>query len=190
MGDYSQEDYAQQMIDEYKAAKVPPRNVWAQSFNLDDVRYWIDHNPRFGRQAVYLDGRYSSLPGFDPSDPATWTPTMDELVADGVKIIAPPMWVLLTTNAHNRIVPSVYARHAKRAGLDIITWTLERSGRLIEDMKEGGGSTFYYQTTLDAIHSDGDMLVTLDVLARKVGILGIFSDWPGTVTYYANCMGR
>ena len=29
----------------------------------------------------------------------------------------------------------------------------------------------------------------LDVLARKVGILGIFSDWSGTVTYYANCMG-
>ena len=29
----------------------------------------------------------------------------------------------------------------------------------------------------------------LDVLARQVGVLGIFSDWPGTVTYYANCMG-
>jgi len=29
----------------------------------------------------------------------------------------------------------------------------------------------------------------LDVLARGVGILGIFSDWPGTVTYYANRMG-
>ena len=28
----------------------------------------------------------------------------------------------------------------------------------------------------------------LDVLARQVGILGIFSDWPATVTYYANCM--
>jgi len=26
-------------------------------------------------------------------------------------------------------------------------------------------------------------------LARQVGILGIFSDWAGTVTYYANCMG-
>ena len=29
----------------------------------------------------------------------------------------------------------------------------------------------------------------LDVLAREVKILGIFSDWPATVTYYANCMG-
>jgi hypothetical protein len=29
----------------------------------------------------------------------------------------------------------------------------------------------------------------LDVLAVDVGVLGIFSDWPGTVTYYANCAG-
>ena len=41
-GDYTQEDYAQQMIDEYKAANVRPRDVWAQSFNLEDVIYWID----------------------------------------------------------------------------------------------------------------------------------------------------
>ena len=29
----------------------------------------------------------------------------------------------------------------------------------------------------------------LDVLAKQVGIIGIFSDWPATVTFYANCMG-
>ena len=32
------------------------------------------------------------------------------------------------------------------------------------------------------------MYIALDVLARKVKIEGIFSDWPATVTYYANCM--
>ena len=31
--------------------------------------------------------------------------------------------------------------------------------------------------------------LTLDVLAGDVDILDIFSDWPATVTYYANCMG-
>jgi glycerophosphoryl diester phosphodiesterase len=36
--------------------------------------------------------------------------------------------------------------------------------------------------------TDGDVFTALDVLARQVGILGIFSDWPATVTYYANCM--
>ena len=33
------------------------------------------------------------------------------------------------------------------------------------------------------------IMVLLDVLAREVGVLGVFSDWPATVTYYANCMG-
>ncbi|MFZ0614559.1 MAG: glycerophosphodiester phosphodiesterase family protein [Desulfobacterales bacterium] len=32
--DFTQQDYAQKMIDEYKKAGVSPRRVWAQSFNL------------------------------------------------------------------------------------------------------------------------------------------------------------
>ncbi|MET0055602.1 MAG: glycerophosphodiester phosphodiesterase family protein, partial [Candidatus Thiodiazotropha sp. 6PLUC10] len=55
-GDYTQQDYAQQMINEYKAAGVKPKSVFAQSFNLDDILYWIENEPRFGKQAVYLDG--------------------------------------------------------------------------------------------------------------------------------------
>ena len=45
------------------------------------------------------------------------------------------------------------------------------------------------QSVIPALKNDGDILVLLDVLARDVGIIGIFSDWAGTVTYYANCMG-
>jgi glycerophosphoryl diester phosphodiesterase len=67
-------------------------------------------------------------------------------------------------------------------GLDIFTWTLERSGML----QHGGG--WYYQTITEAINNDGDVMQLLDVLAKKVGVLGVFSDWPATVTYYANCM--
>ena len=182
-GDYTQEDYAQQLIDEYKAAGVEPERVFAQSFKLDDVRYWLANEPEFGAQAVFLDGRSDSEPGFDHTDPATWSPTMEELAAEGVQIIAPPMWMLLRLNESKEIVPSAYAEAAKAAGLDIITWTLERSGPL----KDGGGS--YYQTISEAIDNDGDMLDVLDVLAKQVGIRGIFSDWPATVTYYANCMG-
>lgn len=181
-GDYTQQDYARQMIDEYKAACVKPRNVFAQSFNLEDILYWIENEPRFGRQAVYLDGRYDD-PEFDHTAPDTWTPNMTELASKGVNILAPPMWMLVKTNSHNEIEPSIYAQRAKAAGLDIITWTLERSGQL----KEGGG--WYYQTITSATNNDGDAYDLLDVLARDVGILGIFSDWPATVTYYANCMG-
>ena len=77
---------------------------------------------------------------------------------------------------------SIYAKKAREAGLEIITWTLERSGPL------GNGGGWYYQTIKSAIDNDGDMMVALDVLVRDVGVIGVFTDWPATVTYYANCM--
>ena len=181
-GDYTQEKYAQQMIDEYKAAGIAPANVLAQSFNLADVLYWIKTEPAFGAQAVFLDGRYDDK-SFNHADPATWKPSMKEIADKGVKIIAPPTWMLLALNEKNEIVPSTYAKAAKAAGLDIITWTLERDGPL----DAGGG--WYHQTIKPAITRDGDTYVVLDVLAKQVGIRGIFSDWPATTTFYANCMG-
>ena len=180
-GNYTQQAYAQQMIDEYKTAGVSPENVWPQSFNLDDIKYWIATEPAFGKQAVFLDDRYDD-PAFDHTNPSTWSPSMAELTAQGVRIIAPPIWMLVALE-DDKIVPSSYALEAKLAGLDIITWTLERSGPL----KTGGG--WYYQTIKDATKSDGDALTLLDVLAKDVGVIGVFSDWPATVTYYANCMG-
>lgn len=176
-GDYTQEDYAQQLINEYRRAGVSPRDVWAQSFNLEDVVYWVENNPRYGKQAVYLDDRVYNDENFEPS-----LADFESIKAKGVNIIAPPMWALLTLNSDNKIVPSKYARLAKRADLDIITWTLERSGPLAN----GGG--WYHQTITDAVNNDGDMFTVLDVLARRVGVLGVFSDWPATTTYYANCM--
>jgi glycerophosphoryl diester phosphodiesterase len=181
LGHYTQEDYAQQMIDEYKQAGVHPKKVFPQSFNYGDILYWIENDSRFGRQAVYLDGRYSDT-AFDHTDPTTWSPTMEDLVAEGVKIIAPPIWMLLSVDDDGDIAPSIYAQAAKAAGLEIITWTLERSGLL----KDGGG--WYYQTITEVIDNDGDMFEVLHVLAKDVGIKGIFSDWPATVTYYDNCV--
>ncbi|MCG7873411.1 MAG: glycerophosphodiester phosphodiesterase family protein [Candidatus Thiodiazotropha lotti] len=175
-GDYTQQDYAQQMIDEYKAAGVKPKRVFAQSFNLDDVLYWINHEPRFGRQAVYLDGS-------DNPDQAKQTIDMMSYLAEqGVNYLAPAMWALVTAE-NGEIVPSEYAIAARAHGIDLITWTLERSGLLAS----GGG--WYYQSISDVTDNDGDMLVLLDVLAQDVGIKGIFSDWPATVTFYANCKG-
>lgn len=90
---------------------------------------------------------------------------------------------MLTLNGRNDIIPSEYAENARAAGLDLIAWSLERSGPLAN----GGG--WYYQSVTDAINNDGDMLEVVDVLAQEVGVIGIFSDWPATVTWYANCMG-
>src|SRR6056297_191440 len=178
---FSQQDYAQKLIDEYKAAGIPASDVWAQSFNLDDVLYWIENEPDFGKQAVYLDDQYNNE-AFDNMDPATWEYAMEDLAAKGVQYIAPPMWVLVTLDG-DRIVASDYAKKARAAGLKIITWTLERSGPLTA----GGG--WYFQTVADTIDTDADYFTMLHALHEEVGIEGIFSDWPATVTYYANCMG-
>ena len=180
----SQAQYAQRMIDAFKEAGINPRDVWAQSFNKDDILYWIQKEARFGKQAVYLD---DIDPTSNPPVPPLTLAELHELKAKGVKIIAPPMPALLSVNAAGQIVPSQYALDIKGLGFDIITWTFERS-----DLRRGaafGGFYYYFDPLGVAIKKDSDMYKALDVLAREVGILGIFSDWPATVTYYANCMG-
>ena len=180
----SQQDYAQKMIDEYSAAGVSPDDVYPQSFLLDDVRYWID-NSEFGDQAVYLDDR-DLEPEFDVSDPATWSPSMQELADQGVKILAPPMWMLLAEgdDPERPIVPSVYAEQAKAAGLELIAWSFERSAPLVDD------GAWYHQTIDGVVNNDGDKMVALDVMARDVGVKAVFSDWPASVSFYANCMAE
>jgi glycerophosphoryl diester phosphodiesterase len=174
---FTQAAYAHKMINEYKAAGVSPRKVWPQSFDKADVLYWIKNEPAFGKQAVFLDD----------ANTVAELPSAAELAqykAQGINIWAPPTFALIATDGHGNLVPSQAAMDAKAAGLDIITWTLERSGILAD-----GNNGFYYQTFDSAISREGDTMRVLDVLAREVGILGIFSDWPATVTYYANCMG-
>jgi glycerophosphoryl diester phosphodiesterase len=178
-----QKQYAQALIDELEAARVDPRDVWAQSFNLPDVLYWIERAPRFGRQAVYLD---SIDPTLTPAIPRQTVAQLQDLKRAGVRIIAPPMWALLSVNAAGKIVPSEYARDIRAAGLDIIAWTFERA-----DLRQGasrGGWYYQFDPQGVAVKKDSDMYLALDVLAREVRILGIFSDWPATVTYYASCM--
>lgn len=173
---FTQEAYAQKMLDEYKAANVPPSQVFAQSFNKNDVLYWIKAEPVFGKQAVFLDG----------AGKASDLPDLEKLISykkEGIQIVAPPIFALLDTK-DGKLVASSYAKNAKQAGLNIITWSLERSGVIAT-----GKGGWYYQTVSQAIQREGDILQALDVLAKDVGIIGIFSDWPATVTYYANCMG-
>ena len=174
---FSQEMYAQKLVDELKEAGFAPSETYMQSFNLDDVKYWIKAAPKFGKQAVYLDDRVYKQADFVAS-----VENMKELQDAGVNIIAPPLFALVDLDENNELVASNYAKLAKGADLEIIAWTLERSGPLAQ----GGG--WYYKSVKDGINNDGDMMKMLDVLAQDVGVMGVFSDWPATVTYYANCM--
>ena len=132
---YSQDEYAQAMIDAYKRAGIPASEVRPQSFQLRDILYWLKAEPEFGRQALWLDNRDETDPGFDPEKPESWKPGMAELAALGLRTLAPPLWMLVRVGPNGTIVPSAYARAARAAGLDLITWSLERSGPL----KDGGG---------------------------------------------------
>jgi glycerophosphoryl diester phosphodiesterase len=178
-----QPQYAQRLIDELRAAGVGPRDAWPQSFNLEDVVYWIRHEPAYGRQAVYLVD-------YDPAARDTIPPLpraeLERIRKLGVRIVAPPIPALLTVQ-NGRVAPSALARTLRAMGFEIITWSFERA-----DLRRGAAQAgFYYafDPAGEAIRRDSDMYVALDVLARQVRVKGIFSDWPGTVTYYANCMG-
>jgi glycerophosphoryl diester phosphodiesterase len=173
---FSQAQYAQKMVDEYKAAHVPASQVFAQSFDKNDVLYWIKNDPDFGKQAVFLDD----------AEKVVDLPSLEELQGykqDGIQIVAPPIFALLDVK-DGQLAASAYARNAKQAGLGIIAWSLERSGLLA-----AGKGGWYYQTVNPALQRESDMLLAVDVLAKDVGVMGIFSDWPATVTYYASCMG-
>ena len=190
----SQEKYAQKLADELREAGVEPRDAWPQSFNVNDVLYWIE-NTGYGDQAVFLidyDASSDKILLFDRDGRQIegrreQLAFLTKLRKAKVRIVAPAMPALLTVDVNGRIVPSQLAKDLKALGFDIITWTFERS-----DLRRGASKAgFYYDFDAQgrAVQKDSDMYKALDVLAREVRILGIFSDWPATVTYYANCMG-
>lgn len=174
----SREAFAQQMVEEYKAAAVPPEKVWLQAFDIRDVHYWLDKEPVFARQAVALQSLRNA------ADLPAATEALPAMKARGVRIVAPPTWALVTRNTEGRIVASDYARAIREQGFQIITWTLERSG----DLRNGGG--YYFQSLTPPVKNEGGYFELLDALAQEVGVIGVFSDWAATTSYYAGCVGR
>ena len=180
---YTQEDYARQFANTFINKGIDPARVWMQSFNPPDIFLWLKEFPAFGRQAVYLDES-----GDTPENYTAAVALLPSLKAQGVNIIAPPFNYLIQEAGPNNqsIVPAPYAIAAKAAGLDIITWTFERSGPLAGVKAD---DDYYYTSIADAVHTDGQLYEILDILAQEVGIKGIFTDWAPTVVYYANCLG-
>jgi len=176
---FTQQRYAQAVVDEFTSRGISPSRVWLQSFDLRDILYWIKATPEFAQQAILLD----ESADYGPMENSV--ANLTEFKKLGVKIVGPPLPYLVETNKRGEIIPSKYAKKAKELGLGIITWSLERSGWL----GDGTGGGYYFATVANVTRREGDVYKLLDVLARDVGVRGVFSDWSATVTYYANCFG-
>lgn len=181
---WTNEDYAQAIVDEYKAAGIPPADVHLQTFEMVHMDHWLKAEPEFAKTAVYLVDP-DRVDGFDPEKPESWGEYAPQPLADkGIRTLAPPLFALVAPGEGHDMVPSAYAKAIKAAGMDIITWSLERSGPIGR-----GNGGWYYGSVKSVATDDGAIYEMVDTLAQEVGVKGIFSDWPATVTYYANCMG-
>ncbi|MEE1674804.1 glycerophosphodiester phosphodiesterase family protein [Agarivorans aestuarii] len=147
----TQQEFAQKMIDEYIEAGIEPSEVYAQSFSIDDVEYWVANTPEFGEQAVYLIYLLDGVP----------SPT--EIAAKNINIVA-PIYTALVEEQNGAVVATDYAMQLKEAGLDLITWTIERK------------------------YTDMHEFEVLNVLKKDLELVGVFSDWPATVTFFDNCI--
>ena len=163
----SLEGYADLLLEEYRKIEIEPSKVFLQSFDRRVVDHWLARYPDYASNVVYLDGRGRN-PLFLPS-----RRDMDKLFQQGLRYIAPPIPMLLKQNDEGNLRETAYARYANQSGLKLITWTMESR---LSDI--AGFST-----------QESDRLRVLDALAQRAKVFGVFSDWPATVTRYANCLG-
>lgn len=179
---YTQEQYARDMIETFIRRGIPAERVYPQSFNSPDIYQWLAEYHDYGKNVVLLDES-----GDTPANYTAAVARLPSFKTKSVNIISPPFNYLLTTIPDNKtIIPSAYAIAAIAAGLDIITWTFERSG-LLAGIAAGNGH--YYTSIASDTHTDGQLYEILDVLGRQIGIKAIFTDWASTVTCSANCFG-
>jgi len=181
-GTYTRTDYARAIVNDYRRAGIPPSDVFLQSFDIDTHREWKAYAPEFARNAIL---------GIEPSLEAK-TQTrhyIDSLRQAGIRTVASPISMLLTLNNTNEIVATEFAKALRVAEIEIVAWTLERSGRIQDGRVEGKTSDFYLGSMLPSFDNDGDIYRVIHALNIHVGVRAIFSDWPATVTYYANCVG-
>jgi glycerophosphoryl diester phosphodiesterase len=61
---------------------IQASRVWAQSFLLDDVLFWLKNDHDFGKQAVFL------IEADTPSDIASAIANLTDLKAAGVNIVS------------------------------------------------------------------------------------------------------
>jgi len=96
-GTFSQDDYVQKVVDEYKSLGVNSKDIYIQTSNLNDILYLVSHEKKLSKQSVFLYSKDKDA--------------LESFLNQGVNYIASPIWKLLTLK-ENKIVPSDYAKEA------------------------------------------------------------------------------
>ncbi|KAG9404992.1 Glycerophosphodiester phosphodiesterase GDPDL3 [Aphanomyces cochlioides] len=174
---FTRNDFVQKIVDTYKKHNVDPSRVFLQSFIKDDILYVIKNEPAFGKNAVYLDSMNTIA---EAPTAANFT----QFKKEGINIWAPPLFALLAVK-DGKLVASEQAKAARAAGLDIISWSLDRSGV----MADKDHDLWYYQTVNDIIKDESIIFQAIHIFVQDLGLKGLFADWSAETAYYANCFG-
>lgn len=154
---YTQEQYAHDMIETFIRRGIPAERVYPQFFNPPDIYQWLAEHHDYSKNAVFLDES-----GNTPANYTAAVGRLPSLKAKSVNIISPPFNYLLTTIPDNKtMISSAYATATNAAGLDIITWTFERSDPLAGVAADNDD---YYTSIASDTHTDGQLHEILDLL--------------------------
>ena len=152
-------------------------------------------NTAYGSQAVFLvdyNTTTNNIILFDTTGKQLLTAmnrtrSSSTLRRAGVKVVAPAFNALCSTVRAIGSYRRCSRKICRSLGFDLISWSFERVD--LRRGAAGAGSYYDFDPTGAAIKKDSDMYKALDVLAKDVKLIGMFSDWPATVSYYASCMG-
>ena len=179
--DFNRRQLSERFISAYREAGVPLGDLYPQSFERKEIARWHDIDPAFAARAVYLEGRIPSR-RLLPRQRLLLLPLLLPLRNAGIKHLAAPLWMLAEASAEGTLRVSSYGALAAELGFELIAWTLERS-----PPRSWRGRDWYYQGLEGVITRDGDLFTLLHFLRHELPLIGVFSDWPATVSYYASC---
>ena len=166
--DFSRDAFIAKAVAEYADAGVEAEDVFIQSFLWTDVEKLL--LTQYASQTTFLDSRTYNEPGFAASEA-----DMQLKYDAGLRFIAPAVNGLVGLDTEGNLMETDYSIFAKGAGLQTIAWSMERSA--------------WYYNTVGVYGTDERYYELIHFLAQVVKPAGLFSDYPGTTSYYANCFG-
>ena len=178
---FSRRQLSERFISAYREAEVPLTDLYPQSFERKEIARWRALDPAFAARAVYLEGRVPSR-RLLPRQRLLLLPLLLPLRRAGIERLAAPLWMLAEASAEGALRVSPYGALAAELGFELIAWTLERS-----PPRSRRGRDWYYQGLEEVLTRDGDLFTLLHLLRHELPLIGVFSDWPATVSYYASC---